>query len=166
MRHAQLALRQVHNGREAVGEQHREHEREVPRAEDQADPARFIADLRAIRRIERGRDFGGSHPRIEIVDIALDIGGDVHHFGDADLTLGLARVFENGGDDGIGMGLDRGLQPRQLGLARLGAGGLHVPLVRLLEFENAEEVGCGRVGHGLACACWGPQRPGLDARLP
>ena len=91
----------------------------------------------------------GCHPLVEIVDIELDIADDVEHFGDADFAFGLAGIFQHRRDDLVGMGLDRGLQLRELRLALIGGGGLHVPLMRPLQGENLFNGGHGAFLHPI-----------------
>ena len=147
----------------------REAQREIPRPQDQAHAARFVADLRGVVRVERGRDLGRRHPGIEVVDVALDIADDIQHFGDADFAFGLAGILQHRRDDGVGMGFDRGLEPRQFGLALLGRRGLHIPLMRLLQGKQphhiiraGEDVWRG-TGHGVQACDGNRKRPPCKA---
>ncbi len=90
------------------------------------------------------------------VDVAIDVAEHVQHFGDADLVLGFARVAPDCRDDVVGMGFDCRPEPAQFRLALFSRRGLHFPLMRFLQREDALDVGCG-IGH-----VWSP---GLAARI-
>ncbi|MEI9890702.1 MAG: hypothetical protein WDN45_09025 [Caulobacteraceae bacterium] len=117
----------------------RQTQREIPRPQDEAHPARLGNDLGPVVRIEGRRDLRRRHPLVEIVDVALDIAGDAQHLGDPDFPGGLSRVFLHRRDDVVGMRLHGGLQLRELRLALLRRRGFDVPLMRLLQGEDARD---------------------------
>ena len=134
-------VRQLHDAAIARGDgcgerSHREPERKIPGAQDEAHAARLMDDPRLVVLVSRGNHFDGLHPLVEIVDVRLDVADDAEDLGHLDFAFRLASVLFHGRHDFIGVSLHGRFQLPQLFFPFLGGGGFHLPLMRLLESEN------------------------------